>query len=97
MFINEYNVDFGMSKHRIDSVIYIAAIGGPLMNLPQLFKIWISKSANGVSLLSWSGFAVISLMWVYYGYIHKNKPILLMNSALFVIQTLIATGTLLYG
>ncbi len=34
-------------KRFIDKVIYVFAIVGPLMNLPQLYKIWGDKTAQG--------------------------------------------------
>jgi len=67
------------------------------MNLPQLFKIWLHKDASGVSFISWMSFSVFSLIWLMYGILHKDKPIILMNLALVVIQALIATGAFLYG
>ena len=84
-------------KRAFDKIIYIAAMLGPIMNLPQLLRIWIEKNATGVSFISWTGFSVISVVWLIYGILHKEKPIIFMNAALMVIQALIAYGTLLYG
>lgn len=86
------------SHHRfIDRLIYVVVIFGPIMNLPQLLKIWMYKDATGVSALSWSAFSIGSLIWLLYGIAHRDKPIIYMNTALMVIQALIATGTILYG
>ena len=84
-------------KRVYDKIIYVAVIAGPIINFPQLFKIWIYKNAAGVSFISWIGFSIISLLWLIYGILHKDKPILFMNSALIIIQALIAIGTILYG
>jgi uncharacterized protein with PQ loop repeat len=80
-----------------DKIIYIVVIIGPIMNLPQLFRIWITKNATGVSFVSWMGFSIISVVWLGYGILHRDKPILLMNFALMIIQALIAIGTFIYG
>ena len=79
-----------------DKVIYIAVIFSPIINLPQLFRIWIYKNASGVSFISWFGFSIISVLWLIYGILHKEKPIIFMNFALMIIQFLIALGALLY-
>jgi len=84
-------------KRFFDKVIYFVVILGPIMNLPQLFKIWIYQNATGVSLVSWIGFTIFSIIWLIYGILHKEKPIIFMNLFLMVIQAFIALGTFLYG
>lgn len=42
-------------------------------------------------------FSIISVIWLGYGIVHRDRPIILMNFALMIIQALIAIGTLLYG
>ena len=66
------------------------------MNLPQLIKILDTKDASGVSLTSWIGFSIFSLVWLIYGLVHKEKPIIFMNFALLIVQSLIAIGTFIY-
>lgn len=84
-------------KRAFDGVIYVAAFLAPIMHFPQLFKIWTSHNASGVSLISWASFSVFSLTWLIYGILHKEKPLIVMNSALMIIQALIAGGVVLYG
>ncbi len=84
-------------KRVYDKIIYLAVIAGPIMNLPQLFKIWVLKDATGVSLISWISFSIISVLWLGYGILHKDKPILFMNFALMIIQAMIAYGAFIYG
>ncbi len=77
-------------KRMFDKFIYVIVILGPIVNLPQLFKIWVYQNATGVSLVSWAGFSVISMFWLVYGLLHKEKPIILMNVALMIVQAMIA-------
>ncbi len=84
-------------KRVYDHIIYGAVILGPILNIPQVFKIWIEKDASGVSLITWSGFSVISVMWFIYGYLHKEKPVMIMNFVLIFMQISIAIGTYMYG
>ena len=40
----------------VDKFIYIVAIFGPLVTIPQLWNIWVIKEAAGVSMITWSGY-----------------------------------------
>ena len=84
-------------KRTMDKIIYVVVILGPLMNIPQLFKIWYYKDASGVSVVSWFGFSIFSAVWLFYGILHKEKPIIFMNIGLIIVQILIAVGALIYG
>lgn len=65
----------------INKGVYCVSFLGILIVLPQTLNIWISKNTSGVSLITWSGFLVGSLFWLFYGIIHKEKPIILTNLA----------------
>lgn len=84
-------------KRIYDKIIYVVVILCPIMNLPQLLKVWLEKDASGVSAISWIGFSFISLTWLIYGILHRDKHILVMNAFLIVIQAFIAVGVILYG
>lgn len=76
----------------VDKMINIVAILAPVANLPQLYSIWINGHTDGVSLISWGSFTLISLAWLLYGIVHNEKPLVYMYSALSVLQTWIVVG-----
>ena len=84
-------------KRYYDKFMFFIAFLCPLINLPQLFDIWLEKNASGVSFASWTGFSIISVVWLFYGILHRSKPIIVMNFFLVIIQSLIAFGTFLYS
>ena len=84
-------------KRFFDRLIYFAVFAMPIMNIPQLLEIWLNKSAKGVSLVSWIGFAFLSSIWFVYGLLHKEKPIIFMNGSLIFLQLAIVIGIVLYG
>ncbi len=84
-------------KKFVDKSIYIVALFGPLMTIPQLLKIWVDQNATGVSALSWSGYLIAALFWLFYGILHKEKPIILTNILWVVLEVFIVIGTLIYG
>ncbi len=84
-------------KRRFDKLIYVVGIVGPMMSLPQLLKIWVDRSAAGVSAISWGAFAVISLFWLCYGALHREKPIMVSAGINCTFQAIIFIGAVLYG
>jgi uncharacterized protein with PQ loop repeat len=84
-------------KRNFDKFMYVIVIVAPLTNIPQLLTVWVDKNATGVSPLSWVLFSIVSLIWFFYGILHKDKHIIIMSAALAVIQTLVAVGAVWYG
>ena len=80
-----------------DKLIYIAIIVGPIMIFPQLFTIWYHKQATGVSLTSWISFVILNFIWLGYGILHKEKPIIYTSISAVILQTLVVVGVILYG
>jgi uncharacterized protein with PQ loop repeat len=66
------------------------------MTLPQLYKIWSGKQVSGVSIETWATYAIISLIWVLYGFRIKAKPVVLTNGLLLITDTLIVVGVAIY-
>ena len=84
-------------KSFIDRLIYVVAIVGPIITIPQVLKIWLEQSAAGVSLVSWSFYLIGSLIWLSYGIMHKEKPIILSNCLWLIANIFIVLGILIYG
>ena len=75
----------------MDRAIYVVSIFGPIMTLPQLFKIWTLKSAIGISITSWIAFLVVAIFWLIYGMMHNEKPIIF-SSILWTIAQVAVVG-----
>lgn len=84
-------------KRFLDWLIYGVSILAPVMNLPQLYEVWYYRDASGVSLISWASFAVFSVLWLFYGVVHRERPLIVMHAFLAIEQALIALGTAVYG
>ncbi len=70
---------------------------GPFIALPQLYKVWIEHDTAGVSPWTWGGLAVVAVLWVIYGVLHKAKPILITYLLWIVMNSSIAIGVLIYS
>ncbi len=81
----------------LDRLVYVAAIVSPLMTIPQLWKIWIEQNASGISLITWSTYLLVSIVWLSYGIAHKERAIILSNLFWVAMIPGIILGTILYG
>jgi len=82
------------SKKSYEFFMDFVAIIGPLVTLPQLVEIWSRGADAGVSIITWGGYLALSLFWLSYGIINKEKPIIIANVLYFVINLIIVIGLL---
>lgn len=80
-----------------DKLIILVGILNAVATIPQVLQIWIGQDASGVSVVSWSYYAFGSVMFLLYGIIHKEIPIIVNYSAAMVLYILIVLGTLMYS
>jgi uncharacterized protein with PQ loop repeat len=82
---------------RLDKIVMVVAIVFPFTTLPQLYDIWIRKSAVGLSLITWSLFFIFSIPLLMYGIVHKERQLIIMYSLWIVAHATIIIGILTYG
>lgn len=68
----------------------------PVTGLPQAIDVFHGNAA-GVSLVSWSGFVVFSLLFLLYGLVHKVKPMIVSNFLWLGVELSVITGLLLHN
>ena len=83
-------------KSFVDKIIYAVGILGPVMTLPQLWIVWINHNTAGISTISWGAYAFFSAVWIIYGILHKEKPIIITYTLWCLMETLIVIGTIIY-
>ena len=81
----------------VNGLVYLGGVFGPLFTIPQMAKIWVDKNAAGVSAISWGAYFLGSVFWVVYGVVHKEKPIIILNSIWLVLDLIIIIGVFFYG
>lgn len=69
----------------------------PLLSVPQLSILAKTKAATGMSLISWTLFAVFTLPWIYYALKRKDRLLTMVYTANFIIYSLIAGLIVLYS
>lgn len=80
----------------LDVVIYPLGFLGILAALPQVYEIWVLHNAEGVSVLSWSCWVVLSFFWTMYGLAHKAPAITFINGTWVFVNAMVAVGAYLY-
>ena len=80
----------------MDKLVYVAGIGSPIMTFPQLYKIWINKTTEGLSLVTWIAYFITAIIWLSYGVVHKDRPIIITNILWVVMDIAIILGIILY-
>lgn len=85
------------TKNIMDKLIYMIIIVAPIMTIPQLMKIWVEKNASGLSIISWGTYALGSVLWLSYGFLHKEKPLIISHMIWVVLHSLVIIGIIIYG
>ena len=80
----------------LDRIIYCAAILSPLALVPQVVTIFTTHNASSFYLPTWLLFSVINCLWIVYGIQHRERPIVLTNMLLALLNFIIVIGILLY-
>ena len=81
----------------IDQMMLVASVVHPLSATPQVFKIYATQSAEGVSLLTWMSFMILGLIFLAYGISHGLKPYILAQVLWLIIDFMIVLGILMYS
>lgn len=81
----------------LDRLTFIAGIIGPFTVLPQIYSIFATHSATGVSLTTWLLIFIVTFPWVLYGFAHKDKSIIVSFILWEVVNLGVVVGVLLYS
>jgi MtN3 and saliva related transmembrane protein len=66
-------------------------------NFPQAIKIFKTKSAKDISIITLSIFFMGSFVWTLYGIELQNVPIIITNGLAFISLCFVLIGWILYG
>ncbi|MGI0102795.1 MAG: PQ-loop domain-containing transporter [Nitrosotalea sp.] len=81
----------------LDRITFFAGVVGPFTILPQVYEIFSTKNASGVSLTSWILMFVVTLPWIFYGMAHKEKSIVVSFILWEVVNLFVIAGILMYS
>ena len=84
-------------RRMVDKLIYVVGMSAPIFYIPQIYKIFSNKEAGDIAIITFISFLVANLFWVWYGTLHKEKPIVVIHGSLVLANIAIIGGALLYG
>jgi uncharacterized protein with PQ loop repeat len=68
-----------------------------VMTIPQIWTIWITHQAAGVSVVSWSAYLVSALLWFWHGLRKGDRNIYLPCIGWIIADCAVIIGALTYG
>lgn len=80
----------------LDKLTFIVGIIGPFTVVPQIYTIFSTHSAEGVSLMTWLLIFIVTLPWVFYGIAHKDKSIIVSFTLWEIANLLVVLGVFVY-
>lgn len=85
------------NSYFVNKIILATAIIEPLFTLPQAYIIFRNQDASDISLTTWIGFNILTLVWIWYSIVNKEKIVLIYQGLYFILNTIIIIGALIYG
>lgn len=81
----------------LDKLTFVVGVIGPFTVLPQIYSIFSTRSAHGVSLATWTLIFIVTFPWILYGLVHKDRSIIVSFILWEVVNLTVVVGVLLYG
>ena len=83
-------------KRLLDYLMYGVGIFAPLALVPQILRLYATKSSAGLALPTWLLFVFVNLLWTAYGIVHKDKHIIYANALMALFNGVVVIGVLMY-
>jgi MtN3 and saliva related transmembrane protein len=74
----------------------VAGLLGVVSFVPQIVKIWRTKSSKDVSLAMFLVFCVSTLLWIAYGILVRSAPIIATNVSIFILASTVLVLKAIY-
>lgn len=80
----------------MDTLAYCASSLSLFFTLDQVRIIWINHTVEGVSLFAWLFYTNSAFIWLLYGYVHKDRVLIITNCAWVLFSLSIVVGIILF-
>ena len=81
----------------LENLVGVISIIYPLSAIPQIIEIWMNKNVEGVFLLTWSLFLMLTIPLIIYAIVKKDRKLTIMWSLWSIGYLGIILGLVLYG
>jgi uncharacterized protein with PQ loop repeat len=86
-----------MNKKRFERFMLVFATVEPIATIPQIIEVWKPGGTRGVSLVTWLFYTLTSVVWLIYGILQKDKPLIISGVLWVASQGLVVAGVLLHA
>lgn len=76
----------------VDVLTYAVSLLSLSFATHQIWLIWSTQNASGVSLVAWVMFTISHAVWSLYGYVHRERLIMYVHAVWVVFCALIVAG-----
>ncbi len=90
-----FHIDGKKRITMFDKLMLVAAFIYPATALPQVIQVFRGNT-DGVSILSWAGFACFVTLFLIYSIIHRIKPMIITYAMWWIIDVLVVVGILVH-
>jgi len=97
--MSETTPEMSPLQRKLERVMMVVAILGPLGTVPQVVKVFFTHThhVHGLSLTTWGSFTVISVMWLLYGIVFRRTALIVANTLYVAVNGAVVTGILMYS
>jgi len=81
----------------VDILGYTATALLAIAFVPQALKVWQTKSVDDISTPTFTMVVISSILWITYGFLKSDMPLILVNVILFFTQGSVLICKLKYG
>lgn len=85
-----------MVDDRFEVFVNICSVILPLTTLPQLYTIYVERITEGVSIITWISYTLLTIPIFIYSLKRKELPLILLNGLWILVNSAIVIGLLLY-
>jgi uncharacterized protein with PQ loop repeat len=80
----------------LDKLTFVVGVIGPFTVLPQIYTIFHTHSAVGVSMATWLLIFIVTFPWILYGLAHNDKSIIVSFTLWEVVNLAVVVGVIIY-
>ncbi len=93
--LESYPSNSGM-RRVFDKLMYAVALAAPLALVPQVYHIYSQQTAAGLIPHTWIIFIGGHVLWIIYGTLHREVPVVLSHGLVMCLNIAILVGIYIY-
>jgi len=83
-------------KDAVEILIYPIAFVAPLALVPQVWQLYATQDATSLALSTWLVLGFLNLLWIFYAWVHRERPVMITNVMFGFLNFAIAFGVILF-